>query len=249
MSTPPWGGGKWGFPAKTDSLARPGFNAAAPPLPSLPFPLYITPPGHVNTHPSSRCKYRTRCNYFVEIQTSPDPSVPWPLLRSAPAWQVGREAGGTPIWNIPRDRVPRVCLRDRAGLWARGAGAGRSQQRLLRAWAVLGRQGCRGGVCFGVRAAVRSSELMLWPPRCRLLLEHTCAWGLERRLWVTHCLCREGTCPRGWGWARGSPSVPKEEIFGSTVTRNGAEGFQILLHGLMGFEIPGTQCSPFKHPA
>lgn len=31
-------GGEMGIPAKTDSLARSGFNAAAPPLPSLPFP-------------------------------------------------------------------------------------------------------------------------------------------------------------------------------------------------------------------
>lgn len=52
-------------------------------------------------------------------------------------------------------------------------------------------------VCFGMRTAMRSSELMLWLPRCRLLLEHTCAWGLEQRLHVTHCVHREGTCPRG----------------------------------------------------
>lgn len=116
-------------------------------------------------------------------------------------------------------------------MWARGASAGRSQQRLLRAWAVLGRQGCHGGVCFGVRAAVRSSELMLWPPRCRLLLEHTCAWGLEQRLRVTRSVRREGTCPRGWGCARGFPSMPKEEVLGPQRVL----GQQEIATGLKGF--------------
>lgn len=47
---------------------------------------------------------------------------------------------------------------------------------------------------------------------------------LRRRSWTTVCL-------------------------GSTVTCNRVEGFLILLHDLTGFEIPGTQCSPSKHPA
>lgn len=91
-----------------------------------------------------------------------------------------------------------------------------SQRWVVAAVAVEGLGGAgKAGlpwVCFGVRTAMRSSELMLWPPRCRLLLEHTCAWGLEQGLHVTHGVRREGTCPRGWGCAKGSPSMPKEEI-------------------------------------
>lgn len=41
-------GGEMGIPAKTDSLARSGFNAAAPPFPSLPVPVY---------KPIGSCKY------------------------------------------------------------------------------------------------------------------------------------------------------------------------------------------------
>lgn len=50
-------------------------------------------------------------------------------------------------------------------------------------------------VCFGVRAAVRSSELMLWPLHCRLLLEHTCAWGLEQRCVSPTASARRGRVP------------------------------------------------------
>lgn len=58
--------------------------------------------------------------------------------------------------------------------------------------AVLGGQGRCGGVCFGLRAAVRSAELMRWKRRRRLLLEPTCAWGLG---W--------GPCVTRWGhWER-----------------------------------------------
>lgn len=78
---------------------------------------------------------------------------------------------------------------------------------------------------------MRSSELMLWPPRCRLLLEHTCAWGLEQRLRVTRSVRREGTCPRGWGCARGFPCMPKEEILGPERVL----GQQEIATGLKGF--------------
>uniref|UniRef100_A0A8B9EWW9 Atrial natriuretic peptide receptor 2 n=1 Tax=Amazona collaria TaxID=241587 RepID=A0A8B9EWW9_9PSIT len=71
----------------------------------------------------------------------------------------------------------------------------------------------RIGVHTG-EAAVRSAELMLWKRRRRLLLEPTCAWGLGWGPCVTRWGHRCRARRRGWGCARGSPSLHTQRVLG-----------------------------------